>query len=381
MSTSAGSSRAVVQYSLQALADQRFTSDVARELIGNVAHRLSIQTDACSKLLLERRASSSSQQQRQQRVTDNLHHLLYIHKDTLRQCHQVERHGVLFDRWSRADGHIVAATAEEVRSRHATSLERWVDIVQTSNDRRLEDDVSRILQRRWGIQLLCDHIVKLSQAGRMHGNVSVQCDVSDVIQEAYTEAAAVCDAHLQVAPELDFDDDGTRLTVTVIRPWLYHALVELLKNAMYASVQKVIAQQEANEQRSNNTTILNPLLYPPPITIQVQKDEANDSITIDIIDRGIGIPTTSSSTTDLELLLFGFGQSSALQRWDRLKEQQSYAAVRSPLSSLGVGLPISRMMMQHFGGNLQVFPQELGCRARIQLPCNANILEPLCSVS
>jgi pyruvate dehydrogenase kinase 2/3/4 len=372
-----------MQYSLQLLADQRFTPDVARELIGNVAHRLSIQTDACSKLLLERSPTSLSQRQLlQQRVTDNLRHLLYIHKDTLRQCQHVERHGVLFDRWSRADGHIVTATAEEVRSRHAASLERWVDIVQTSKDRRLEDDVIRILQRRLGIQLLCDHIVKLSQASRMHGNVSVQCDLSDVIQEAYTEAAAVCDAHLQVAPELDFDGDGTSLTVTVIRPWLYHALVELLKNAMYASVQKVIAQEGANSQHNNNITILDPLLSPPPITIQIQKDDANDSITIDVIDRGIGIPTTTdSSTTDLELLLFGLGQSSAIQRWDRLKEQQSYATVRSPLSSLGVGLPISRMMMQHFGGTLQVFPQELGCRARIRLPCNASILEPLSSVT
>jgi len=28
--------------------------------------------------------------------------------------------------------------------------------------------------------------------------------------------------------------------------------------------------------------------------------------------------------------------------------------VRSPLQSLGVGLPLSRMMMQHFGGNVEL---------------------------
>ncbi len=51
---------------------------------------------------------------------------------------------------------------------------------------------------------------------------------------------------------------------------------------------------------------------------------------------------------------FGFARSSSPVRWDRLHEQQSYAAVRQPLGSLGVGLTLSRLMLRVFGGDLDV---------------------------
>ena len=48
----------------------------------------------------------------------------------------------------------------------------------------------------------------------------------------------------------------------------------------------------------------------------------------------------------------GSARSLSQVRWDRLHEQQSYAAMRQPLSSLGVGLTLSRLMMRAFGGDL-----------------------------
>ena len=49
---------------------------------------------------------------------------------------------------------------------------------------------------------------------------------------------------------------------------------------------------------------------------------------------------------------FSFACSLSQVRCDRLHKQQSYAAVRQPLSSLGVGLTLSRLMMRAFGGDL-----------------------------
>jgi hypothetical protein len=51
---------------------------------------------------------------------------------------------------------------------------------------------------------------------------------------------------------------------------------------------------------------------------------------------------------------FGFARSSSQVRWDRLHDQQLYAAVRQPLGSLGVGLTLSRLMMRAFGGDLSL---------------------------
>jgi len=69
-------------------------------------------------------------------------------------------------------------------------------------------------------------------------------------------------------------------------------------------------------------------------------------VTIQVIDRGMGIQNINQA--------FGFAQSSSPKRWDRINEQQSYAEVRQPLGSLGVGLPLSRLMLRIFGGDLIV---------------------------
>ncbi len=65
---------------------------------------------------------------------------------------------------------------------------------------------------------------------------------------------------------------------------------------------------------------------------------------IRIRDVGMGIEDEGRA--------FGSARSLSQVRWDRLHKQQSYAAVRQPLSSLGVGLTVSRLVMRAFGGNL-----------------------------
>eukprot|EP00521_Asterionellopsis_glacialis_P010290 CAMPEP_0195306956 /NCGR_PEP_ID=MMETSP0707-20130614/37467_1 /TAXON_ID=33640 /ORGANISM="Asterionellopsis glacialis, Strain CCMP134" /LENGTH=189 /DNA_ID=CAMNT_0040371189 /DNA_START=51 /DNA_END=620 /DNA_ORIENTATION=+ len=136
--------------------------------------------------------------------------------------------------------------------------------------------------------------------------------------------------------------DTQNCSLTLVRPWTHHALVELLKNAMASVVQK------AADDGSH---------YPSPIRVILRQNDGDDNdeqgrgkIHIDIIDQGVGLRAGSDSRK----VAFGFAQSSSLKRWDRLDEQWTYAMVRSPLQSLGVGLPLSRMMMQHFGGNVQL---------------------------
>jgi len=168
--------------------------------------------------------------------------------------------------------------------------------------------------------------------------------------------------------------------------------VELLKNAMGS------ARRNNNERTSSTcfTAIPDPVdillstVSATPSSTNKENDNpspdkssrsnTNTAIAIDIVDRGTGI---AGSTTGLERA-FALGHSSVERRWDRLDEQQSYAAVRSPLSSLGVGLPTSRYMMEHFGGQLTLRnnnsdsgdDKELGgCTARIVLPTDDTILE------
>jgi len=85
----------------------------------------------------------------------------------------------------------------------------------------------------------------------------------DVVRDAVVEATSVCDANLGIAPAVVYvssssslgDDAGVEVvgvnggggsgggegcSVTLVRPYVHHALVELLKNAMASSVQRSI---------------------------------------------------------------------------------------------------------------------------------------------
>ena len=355
------------RYSLQALASQRFSPETARELALNVACRLAHQTESCTKLIDK---LSSAANKPSLASMKNLNHIRYVNKDTHRLTNHIGNNQNLFQRWKRADQHVVKASFEEVRSRHATCIERWVDVV--SEFREEEDFVTNdILTRFYGVQLLCDHYVQLHKegTGQLHhatpntggGAVSVDCLVQDCINDAYTEAAAICEAHLQDFPELD-GWEGSNVRATVIQPWLHHTLVELLKNAMRASVEHVQTKSSSSP--------------PPPIRVMVE--EKPDVVVITVQDRGGGLPIPKDYTeSDIERF-FLLGHTSEAKRWDRLDEQQSYAAVRSPLSSLGVGLSVSRLMMRHFGGDVTLGPNTIdgiGCMAQIQIATDTSLLE------
>lgn len=288
---------------------------------------------------------------------------------------------IVFSRFSMADQHLLAATFEQIRSRHASTVENMADIVTEWREynhqvspKNEEDDhplVEQFLKDRLGIQLLCDHYVGLSK-DKKGGGVSVDVDFHQVLLEAITESNHVCDANFGIVPQVHIisNDDKNQVNhVTLIRPWVHHALVELFKNGMASSVQKMM--ELANRHN------------PPDLFVRVCSHRKRDVMICEIIDQGVGI----QEEKDIQRA-FQFATSSSRHRWDRIQEQQSYAMVRSPISSLGVGLPLSRMMMKKFGGDvtlkyrskpMQIGSMEIdtGCTACLHLPLRDDIEEVL----
>lgn len=278
-------------------------------------------------------------------------------------------------------------TLDEIMTRHGNSVETLADIVLHVRDSMLpklpsilrqpflrdvklmhEHEIEEYLHSRLMIQLLCEHYVSLHNQKKKKkkstgGAITVNGDIFDLIDDASTEARHVCDANLGVAPEVimlqtetKMDERGTVEPPPIVRSWLHHALVEVLKNAMTSSVMHLgILRSESS-------------MLPPNIHVSVRMEDmpsnkvscgggsdivASSSImntspqrylVIKVIDQGIGVRDIDAA--------FGFARSSSRKRWDRLKEQQSYAAVRQPLGSLGVGLTMSRLMLRAFGGDL-----------------------------
>jgi len=263
-------------------------------------------------------------------------------------------------RFSPADRSLIAATFEQIRSRHAGTVENLADImIDLKRIKRLMDDNDEFyephtcsidpnlsdsfLRRRLSIQLLCDHFVGLHK-GKPAGGVSINCNLMDIVTDAVLEATHICDANLGMAPEVQFlwndlesvdskSDNVTSLEcalrITLVRPWVHHAFVELLKNAMAATIKKSTALKDTSL---------------PDIYLQINS-VGKKFIVCNIIDQGTGLDANMMSKA------FCFAESSFSKRWDRIEEQQSYAMVRAPLGSLGVGLTLSQMMLQHLGGD------------------------------
>jgi pyruvate dehydrogenase kinase 2/3/4 len=287
-----------------------------------------------------------------------------LHEDTFHLVYGLmQETSSVLSRFNDADRHLCFSTFEQVRSRHASTVETLTDIVISLRQFQLVNEdmdnvVDTFLRGRLGVQLLFDHYVSLHKQ-KPNGGVSVDCLLTDVIDDAVTEAKHMCDAHFENIPQVlvDVESDAR---ITLIRPWIHHALVELLKNAMAASFETL---------SSNNN---NGVRLPP--SIHLQMDECEEFVSLSVLDQGVGLANPRAA--------FDFASSSVDSRWDRLEEQQSYAMVRSPLQSLGVGLPLSRMLLQHFGGDLKVYNREKnelnsGCTATLLLSKNEDVLERL----
>ena len=329
----------------------------------------------------------------------NLKDIETLHTGTYSLVHDLLDDGApTLRRYSSADASLVAATFESVRSRHAMSVELMADtVIALRRARSLRAGIGRtpagqfcgihltlidsFLRERLGVQLLCDHYVALDK-GKPNGGIAVDCNVYEVVDDAATEAKHVCDANCGVAPDVIISygmermvslplklcslvGDSLRIggyddiTLTIIRPWLHHSLVEVLKNACSSSVQMADDSGDGSH----------------PSEVHVRIVDGTDSVSIAVLDQGVGLSEDGMKRA------FRFAESSSLKRWDRIDEQTSYAMVRQPLGSLGVGLPLSRMMMEMFGGNVLISNRAegdglaSGCTAVIKIPKDDQILE------
>ncbi len=259
---------------------------------------------------------------------------------------------IILERFSVPDRFLVASTIEQIQARHANTIENLVEInLLLRNESKdytwMEKKfLDQFLYERSRIILLCDHYIALDRhipnplqnKYSRKGVVHLKCPIYDVLQDAILEASHLCDANLGIIPEIVIlDEDTVRESyISLIRSWVHYSLVELLKNAMASSVERY---QQTPE--SSNPSI---------IYIKVVQSQYNSIVECEIIDQGVGIQSSDS----LEKA-WRFASSGIEERWCRLKEQRSYAMVRSPLQSLGVGLTLSRMMMRMFGGDIELF--------------------------
>ncbi|MBN3271414.1 PDK1 kinase, partial [Polyodon spathula] len=163
------------------------------------------------------------------------------------------------------------------------------------------------------------------------GSIDPNCNVVEVIKDAYENASRLCDLYYMNSPELKLEEFNAKerekpTTVVYVPSHLYHMVFELFKNAMRATV----------EFHGDALTL-------PAIKVSVAL--GNEDLTVKISDRGGGVPLRKIDR------LFTYTYSTA----PRPCMETSRA---TPLAGFGYGLPISRLYARYFQGDLQLYSLE-----------------------
>jgi signal transduction histidine kinase len=290
-------------------------------------------------------------------IVDHLH---TIHDNTHRLCQTV------LDMWSQkidAEDDTVSlsspmsrditATFQEIASRHEHTIEHvarlamavrlYESTLSTPHLSLLETTLAHFLHVRFSMLLLCDVHARLvkntalltatSSTSMPSSSVWVSSSnttlLASLLHEASLEAALIAEAHgcTAVPVFILLDESASNgVEALLVQSWFMYVLVELIKNALIATWRQ--QQQHSLEER--------------PMYIVMTRSN------LSVYDQGGGLPSLPQQEEDP----FVFAQAHRL--WDRLDDQQTYAAVRSPMQGLGVGLYLSRLLLRHFGGTVRL---------------------------
>ncbi|XP_049715384.1 pyruvate dehydrogenase kinase, isozyme 2 [Elephas maximus indicus] len=162
------------------------------------------------------------------------------------------------------------------------------------------------------------------------GSIDPNCNVSEVVKDAYDMAKLLCDKYYMASPDLEIQEINASnprqpIHMVYVPSHLYHMLFELFKNAMRATV-------ESHESS----------LVLPPIKVMLALGE--EDLSIKMSDRGGGVPLRKIER------LFSYMYSTA--------PTPQPGTGGTPLAGFGYGLPISRLYAKYFQGDLQLFSME-----------------------
>ncbi|XP_066530001.1 pyruvate dehydrogenase (acetyl-transferring) kinase isozyme 2, mitochondrial-like isoform X2 [Hoplias malabaricus] len=163
------------------------------------------------------------------------------------------------------------------------------------------------------------------------GCISPHCRVTDVIQDAYECARTLCEQFYLCSPELEFTEinvngNSEPIHISTVPSHLHHVLFELFKNAMRATI----------ENHDSSKTL-------PSIKVTVSL--GGEDLSIKMSDRGGGVPVRKVER------LFSYLYSTA-------PRPETTTQRRTPLAGFGHGLPLSRLYVRYFQGDLQLYPLE-----------------------
>jgi pyruvate dehydrogenase kinase 2/3/4 len=209
---------------------------------------------------------------------------------------------------------------------------------------------------RIGIRVLAGQYLALRDASpppNYIGMICTQTSPYEIVNIAGQDATMMCKRKFGAAPQIEIRG-YLHQTFPYFPTHLHYVLLELLKNAMRATMEK---------HEGNATGVI------PPIQVVIADGTENEDVVIKVSDEGGGI--SRSQMDSIWSYLYTTADPSI--QHNILADHSS----DSPLAGLGYGLPISRSYVRYFGGDLHLLSMEgHGTDAFVYLKRLGNSSEP-----
>lgn len=203
--------------------------------------------------------------------------------------------------------------------------------VDCATEAMIQYFLDRFYISRISIRLLMSQHVALFDAktspektDRIVGMIDTECNLLEVITDAYSAAKFLCEHNYQTAPELKLEADKNPIAIAYIASHIHYIMFELFKNAMRAVV-------ELHEKQSFELSDLQVLVMKGP-----------EDVTIKLVDKGGGIPRSQFNR------LFNYSYTTAPVPFPRVEN------VEVPMAGLGYGLPLARLYARYLRGDLKL---------------------------
>jgi len=218
-------------------------------------------------------------------------------------------------------------------------------------DKHIQEDVDEILNRfytaRIGLRMLVEnYITSKDNKQGFSGVIEKECNLGQLATGAAQDAVYLCNLHLGDAPEITVHG-AIDATFTYVPSHIHYCLTEILKNSVRATVEEYRRKGEEGEM--------------PPVRIIIA--DGNEDMTIKVSDEGGGIPRSDINNVWTYL-------HSTARRPSALNGEpvQHGSQPTSALAGYGMGMPLSRLYAEYFGGSMDVKSMEcIGTDAYLHL--------------
>ena len=221
--------------------------------------------------------------------------------------------------------------------------------------------LDRFYMSRIGIRILAGQYLAL-RSRPLDGYIGMICmntSPYQIVKHAVTDAYFMCEQKYGSFPKVVIKG-RLDLTFAYVPTHLHYILLELLKNAMRATVE--------------HHGVDNPEKW-PMIEVIIADGRSNEDVVIKVADEGGGIPR--SNMKKIWSYLFTTADPSIQDSLIR-KDASVDHSVKAPIAGLGYGLPISKSYARYFGGDVSINSMEgYGTDAFIYLRRLGDSQEPL----